>query len=98
MLERWRRRVSVGASLGRRWLRVRGAFAGWGWGGRVGRAVLLGWWRCHGVLVSEGEGPDNQHEVEGGRGDGGGESMTKGRGAVVVVRGDIFFKHYYFFG
>ncbi len=38
----------------------------------------------------EGEGPDNQHEVEGGRGQGGGVSMTKGRGAVVVVRGDIF--------
>ena len=35
------------------------------------------------MLVSEGEGPNNQHDVEGGRGEGGGESMTKGRGKVV---------------
>jgi hypothetical protein len=94
MLECWRRCVSVGALLGRWWLRIRGAFAGWRWGGRVGRVLLLGWWHCRGVgaglLVSEGEGPDNQHEVEGGRGDGRGESMTKGRGMEVIVRGDIF--------
>jgi len=37
--------------------------------------------------VSEGERPDNQHEMEGGRGEGGGESVTKGRGVLVVVRG-----------
>jgi hypothetical protein len=39
---------------------------------------VVGLMACHGigagVLVSEGEGPDNQHEVEGGRGEGGGES------------------------
>ena len=35
------------------------------------------------MLVSEGEGPNNQHDVEGGRGEGGGESMTKGRGEVM---------------
>ena len=35
------------------------------------------------MLVSEGEGPNNQHDVEGGRGEGGGESMTKERGEVM---------------
>ena len=82
MLIKWSTESKKYSQRAPKWLRVSGAFAGWRWGGRVGRAVLLGWWRCHGVgagvLVSEGEGPDNQHEVEGGRGDGGGESMTKG--------------------
>jgi hypothetical protein len=79
---RWQRwRVGGGASvLGRRRLRVSGDLAGWCWGGRFSGVVLRGasavahWWgqgRCHGVgagaLVSEGEGPDNQQEVEGGR-------------------------------
>ncbi len=49
---------------------------------------MLGQWHCHGVgpwvLVSEGEGPNNQHDMEGEMGDGGGESMTKGRGKGVV--------------
>ncbi len=40
----------------------------------IGVGALAGWWRCHGVgagaLVLEGEGPDNQNEVEGGRGEG----------------------------
>jgi hypothetical protein len=41
---------------------------------------MVHWWgqgRCHGVgagaLVSKGEGPDNQQEVEGGRGEWGGD-------------------------
>jgi hypothetical protein len=38
------------------------------------------------MLVSEGEGPNNQHEVEGERGGGGG-SITKGTRMVVVVLG-----------
>jgi hypothetical protein len=68
----------------------------------------VGQGRCHGIgagtLVLEGEGPDNQHEVEGGRGEGGGGSVKEGAGVVVVVRGggciitisNNFFKHYYF--
>ncbi len=37
------------------------------------------------MLLLEGEGPNNQHDVEGGRGEGEGESMTKGRGEVVQL-------------
>ena len=86
------------SALGHWWLHVGGAFAGWHWGGHISGAVLLGQWRCYGVgphvLVLDGEGPDNQHEVEGGRwkveggrGGRGEESLTKERGKVVVVRG-----------
>jgi hypothetical protein len=57
MLVRWWRRISLGASLGRRWLRDSGAFAG-----RCCQVVcvgaLVGRCRCHGVgagaQVSEG--------------------------------------------
>ena len=47
----------------------------------------MGQWHCRGIssgaLVLEGEGPTNQHDVEGGRWKGGGESVTKGRGMLV---------------
>ena len=65
-------------------LRASGNFAGWCWVGHVGRVVLMGHWRWRvdgagalshsigaSVLVLEGEQPDNQHDVEGGRGEGG---------------------------
>ena len=46
--------------------------------------MLLGQWHCHGVgprvLVSEGEGPNNQHDVEGGRGEGGGGRGERDKG------------------
>ncbi len=42
-----------------------------------------------GVLVLEGETPDNQHDVEVRRGEQ--ESVTKGQGAVMVARGGCTF-------
>ncbi len=58
--------------------------------GDVGASVVVGRWCSHsvasGTLVSEEEGPDNQHEVAGVEGSGGG-SVTKGRSRVVFFMG-----------
>jgi hypothetical protein len=61
------------------------------WGCRgVSGGMLAGRWCSHsvasGTLVSEEEGPDNQHEVVGVEGSGGG-SVTKGRSRVVFFMG-----------
>ncbi len=54
--------------------------------------MLAGQWCSHnvasGTLVSEEEGPDNQHEVVGVEESRGG-SVTKGRSRVVVFMGGV---------
>jgi hypothetical protein len=56
----------------------------------VHQQLVLRWalWQGNGidagVLVLEGDTPDNQYDVEGRRGEE--ESMTKGQGTVVVAR------------
>ena len=59
--------------------------------------ALEGQWSCHdvgsGTLVSEGERPYNQHEMEGGRGEGGGEREERDKGGrrVGCCEGGIAF-------
>ena len=61
---------------------------------------MVHWWgqgRCHGVgagaLVSKGEGPDNQQEVEGGRGEWGGDKHVMECGGGVDCNHKI--KYFY---
>jgi hypothetical protein len=79
MLGHWRR---IGAVAHRRWGVSSCASAttpsrAGALEGRCGQGIssgaLVGWWRCRrvgaGTLMLEGEGPDNQDEVEGGTGE-----------------------------